>query len=350
MKTAIYSTYLDTLGGGERYLATIAEFLSQKNEVNFFWDDKSIISELQERFGLSFGKVKVVPNIFSKKTNFFKRFAILRSYNFAIFLSDGSIPTPMAKHNILHFQVPFTLKNGRNLLNRIKLLGYKVIVCNSEFTKNHIDKTYGVSSKVIYPPVDTSFFEPKEKKNVILSVGRFTKIFGGKKQEVLIEVFKKMVKEGLERWELILIGGADDLGYVEKLKSQTEEFPIQILTNISVLTLRKFYGEAKIYWHAAGFDEDLERYPEKAEHFGISVVEAMSAGCVPVVFAAGGIPEIIDSGSNGFRWERTEDLIAKTKRLIEDHELLEKFAQAARSKAKKFSKECFCEEFEKLLQ
>jgi len=350
MRVAFYSPYLDTLGGGERYLATIAEFLSKKAEVNFFWDDKNIISKLQERFDLNFGKVAVAPDIFSKKINFFKKLAILRNYDLAIFLSDGSIPTPMAKKNILHFQVPFTLENGKSLVNRMKLLGYKAIVCNSDFTKKYIDKTYGIYSKVIYPPVDTSFFKPAEKKNLILSVGRFTRIFGGKKQEILIEVFKKMAKDGLNNWGLIVVGGTDDLSYVEKLKKETEDCSIQILTNISAQNLKKLYGEAKIYWHAAGFGEDLETHPERAEHFGISVVEAMSAGCVPVVFSGGGIPEIIDDGSNGFLWQTDKDLTSKTERLVQDHKLLGKLAREAQAKAKKFSKRRFVEEFEKLLQ
>jgi len=37
------------------------------------------------------------------------------------------------------------------------------------------------------------------------------------------------------------------------------------------------------------------------EHFGITTVEAMAAGCVPLVYDSGGQAEIVSSGYNGYR-------------------------------------------------
>lgn len=352
MRVALYSPYLDTLGGGERYLATLAEFLSKKEEVDFFWDDKNIVLALQERFGLSFGNIGVCPDIFSKKTNFLKKFQTLRQYDLAIFLSDGSIPIPSAKTNILHFQVPFTLKNGQSLTNRIKLLGYKAIVCNSGFTKKYIDKTYGISSKVIYPPVDISFSQPARKKNIILSVGRFTKIFGGKKQEVLIEVFKEATSNAkleFKNWQLYLAGGIGDKEYFFQLQKKAKGLPIEFFPDIQVDYLKKLYSEAKIYWHATGFGEDLEKYPERAEHFGISVVEAMAAGCVPCVFNGGGLKEIVVNTVNGFLWSNSRELFKLTKELVASGELMDRLSKQAKKDAQKFSKERFIKEFNEIL-
>ncbi len=47
--------------------------------------------------------------------------------------------------------------------------------------------------------------------------------------------------------------------------------------------LADLYARASIFWHAAGLGEDAEDDPNRMEHFGISIVEAMSAGAVPVV-------------------------------------------------------------------
>ena len=63
------------------------------------------------------------------------------------------------------------------------------------------------------------------------------------------------------------------------------------------------YKLAKIYWHASGFGEDLETHPEKAEHFGITTVEAMINGLVPIVIDAGGQKEIVVQD----RWVFMED-------------------------------------------
>ena len=38
MKIAVYSPYLDTFGGGEKYMITIAETLSSKHVVEVFLD------------------------------------------------------------------------------------------------------------------------------------------------------------------------------------------------------------------------------------------------------------------------------------------------------------------------
>lgn len=354
MRIVLHSPYLDTLGGGERYLATLAEGFARKgNQVDFFWDDPTIIKKLMGRFDLDLSNVGTRPNVFGKKIRLLSRLALLRNYDFAIYLSDGSIPTPLAKRNILHFQVPFILKDGRRLSNKLKLAHYLAIVVNSKFTKKYIDETYGISSQVIYPPCDFSFFRPpagrREKENIILSVGRFSKIFGGKKQEVLIDAFKNFCRKYPD-WRLILAGGSQDGKYVEKLREITNGIPVKVLVNLSGDNLRELYAKAKIYWHAAGYGEDLERYPERAEHFGISVCEAMAAGCVPAVFSGGGLTEIIDHGRDGFLWNSKEDLFAQTTRLVKDANLLEKLSMHARSKAKRFSKDTFISEFEKIIR
>jgi len=92
-------------------------------------------------------------------------------------------------------------------LNKIKLRKINKIVCNSKFTKNVIDKEYKVNSVVIYPPIDIVSFKPLKKENIILSVGRFTDLLHNKRQDVLVDAFKKMLKDGLENWQLIIVGG-----------------------------------------------------------------------------------------------------------------------------------------------
>jgi hypothetical protein len=55
-------------------------------------------------------------------------------------------------------------------------------------------------------------------------------------------------------------------------------------------------------WHATGYGFDAEQYPAKQEHFGMTTVEAMSAGAVPVVLNTGGQREIVTHGDDGFLW------------------------------------------------
>jgi len=46
MKFGFYSPYLDTFGGGERYLLTLASNFSKNHDVDVFWDDNAIKAPL----------------------------------------------------------------------------------------------------------------------------------------------------------------------------------------------------------------------------------------------------------------------------------------------------------------
>lgn len=353
MRVGIFSPYLDSPGGGERYTLTLAEHLSRQGHlVHLFWDDKDVGKMLGERFNLDLGKIEFIEDIFSSNKNVPQKWQITRKYDLIFYLSDGSIPFLFAKKNILHFQVPFTGVNGRSILNKLKLTKFSHIICNSHFTKKYIDQEYGIKSQVIYPPVAVEDFKPGKKENKILSVGRFTQALHAKKQHVLIEVFKKNSKQDLKNWRLILAGGAlrEDEGYVNALKESSRGYPIEVKVNIKFAELKKDYSQAKIYWHATGFGEDEEDYPERMEHFGMTVVEAMASGCVPVVIGKGGTPEIVNDGKNGFLWQTKKELEEFTLRLIKSQKLWQKLSTQTIKDSQKFSKKVFCQKFNEIIK
>src|SRR4030066_896414 len=235
MKAGIYDPYLDALGGGERYTLTSADCLSRNGyEIDVFWKDKSIKRKIKERLNIKVERINFIPNTFNSN-----------GYDLIFFLSDGSLPFLTAKRNILHFQVPFHGVGGRKLLNRIKLRRINHIICNFNFPKRFIDKEYGVNSMVFYPPIAVNSFKPLVKENIILSVGRFTDLLHNKRQDVLIEVFKKMK---IKDWRLMIVGG-DEEGkkYVADLRRKAQGFPIEIITNPQFNDLKRFYGQAKIF-------------------------------------------------------------------------------------------------------
>jgi len=368
MKIGIFSPYLDTLGGGERYMMTIAEFLSgEGHQVNIFWDDPSVKNKIRERLGIDLSRVNFVEDIFYPKNNLFIRFKNTRKYDLIFVLSDGSIPFLFAKKNILHFQVPFKGVEGKSVLNKLKLTKFNRIICNSSFTKKYVDQEYGVTSQVIYPPVAVEEFKPGKKENLILSVGHFTKSVDyqkglirplhSKKQDILIEVFKQMYDQGLKNWQLILAGGAlkEDESYVSALKKSASGYPIEIRTNINFAELKKYYARAKIFWHATGFGEDEVKHPERMEHFGIVVVEAMATGCVPVVINKGGLPEIVTHGANGLLWNTRSDLVKATLsaiggQAIKSQTLWQKLSLQSIKSSRKFSKKVFCQKIDEIIK
>lgn len=204
-------------------------------------------------------------------------------------------------YQIFYQRVTTRLRAGLfvNIIQRIK--SYSVILSNSEFTSFWINKYWGIQPKVCFPPVDLIFekeIDFSKKKNWICSVGRFFTLGHGKKQEVLIKAFKKFYHLGNNTWELHLVGGLSDessnIDYFNKLKSLAKGYPIFFHLNISRRELELIYRKSKVYWHATGFGEDQETKPILFEHFGIAPVEAISAGCIPVLYNGGGLPEIID--------------------------------------------------------
>lgn len=358
MKIGLFDPYLDTLGGGERYTLTLAEYLLKGHQVEIFWHDKKIINKAKERFNLKLSGIKIDPNfhkVFTREKNLFKKFTKSRLYDLIFYLSDGSIPFLSSRKNILHFQVPFTQVNGQSLINKMKLKLINRVVCNSKFTKQFIDQEFGVESQVIYPPVAVEEFfsgeSPRKKEKMILSVGRFEPTLHSKKQEIMIEVFQKMIRKGLSNWQLILVGGLSKeyQAYFNKLKKQAKNLPIKLFSNLDFKNLKKFYSQAKIYWHAAGFDVDENKNPEKVEHFGMTTVEAMAAGCVPVVCAKGGQKEIVGHGLDGFLWEREKELIKYTREIIKKETLETELSRRAILKSQQFSKKVFCQKFQKLI-
>jgi glycosyltransferase involved in cell wall biosynthesis len=133
--------------------------------------------------------------------------------------------------------------------------------------------------------------------------------------------------------------------YLEELKKMANG-KIFFHNNLSFKELVKLYGESSIYWHAAGFGETD---PEKMEHFGMTTVEAMASGCIPVVINLGGQPEIVDQNENGFLWDNPSEMINQTVKLIKDQNLLKSYSQKAIEKSKMFSKNKFFQNIEGII-
>jgi len=333
MRAAIINPYLDSLGGGERYSMAVATTLRDLGySVDVEWKDIKIIAKLEKRFGISLNDVNFIPSTRRGE-----------GYDMCFWVSDGSIPMLQARKNLLHFQVPFHDVGGGSLLNRMKMFRINKVICNSDFTKNVVDKEFRVNSAVLYPPVSVEKFRPRRKEKYIIYVGRFSQLKQSKNQHMLIEAFKRLYKSGFSEWKLILAGGSE-LGageYLIQLKRSVGDYPIEIIESSSFTQIVDLYGKAKIFWSAAGAGIDERKEPEKVEHFGISLVEAMASGCIPLVYGSGGYKEIIEDGKEGYLWETIQELIKKTKSVINTPSIAREISKSAVVKSKRYSYERF---------
>jgi len=352
-KAAVFDHYLDTMGGGEVYTASVVRCLLQQDfAVELFWEDTGIKHNINKFLGIDIDLASINHfgySLFTQKGHWLQKRQLTHAFDLAFFVSDGSVPVLFSKKNILHFQIPFTNVHGSSLLNHIKLSYIHHIVCNSNFTKRVIDKEYSLKSEVLYPPININP-EKTKKQNIILSVGRFTDTLHNKRQDVLVSSFKNLVDEGLKDWRLVLIGSSKEgKTMIEDLKALAKGYPIEILTDVRHTTLEDAYTVAKIFWHAAGFGVDQEKHPKQVEHFGIATAEAMAAGCIPIVINKGGQPEIVEDGKNGYLWGTTDELKTKTIQLISNPREISELSDKANKSSKRFSKERFFKELSKII-
>ena len=347
MKALIYDPYADTMGGGERYVLTFAAALVKAGyQVDLAWKDDTIVDQARHRFNLDLSGVKIDQQAYrdlSLSAGLLARYRRTKNYDLVFWVSDGSLPYLFGRKNYLHFQVPFKKIGGNPINNFIKTLRIKKIIFNSGFTASVIKRQLPfVSSVILYPPIDTESFKPVKKENLILSVARFDSPSHAKRQDVLIDAFRKLHQQQKD-YQLILVGAVKGEGgkdYLVALKSAAGKLPIKFIPNPDFNELKKLYAKAKIFWHAAGYAIDERTDPEKVEHFGITTVEAMSAGCVPVVIDKGGQREIITPDS-GFLCRSLDELVDKTNHIIDSPQELANFSKKARERSAHFSQQSF---------
>lgn len=362
MKVGLFSALLpDHEGGGERYLLTIAEHLSIHRQCavdlvvhkHLTQSEKTqLVDRHSQKFKLDLSKVNVITGPFAAKHNSLERYLFTKKYDAFMSFTDGAVYFAGSNRNVLHIQIP--LKQGpQGLLNRFKLRSWNIKVTNSYFTKRQVEKNWGITINFVHwGAVNAQDFKPGKKTNTILHVGRFFTGLHCKRQDVMVDMFKRMIDHGLKNWELVLVGsidpGSDNQAYAQQIALQAKGYPIKFFHHITFPQLQKQYATARIYWHATGYGLDENVYPEKVEHLGLSTVEAMSAGAVPVVINKGGQPEIVTHNSNGLLWESKQQGINETLRLIKNSSRMKKLSQAAKIRAQDFSKAKFQQTTDKI--
>ena len=225
---------------------------------------------------------------------------------------------------------------------------YNKIIAISKYSKHWIEKFWKRNCTILFPPVDVDNFTSGKKEKIILSVGRFFPEHHNKKQLELAKAFIELYRDNpdvMNGYILYLVGGVEDrskhIDYVNKIKEISSGYPVRILTNIGWKELADIFSRAYIFWHGAGMGEDEKRHPEKFEHFGITTVEAMASGCIPVVINKGGQTEIIENGKDGFLFESWDGLKKITLKICSGKMDIGGIREEALKSCKKFSNSNF---------
>ena len=232
------------------------------------------------------------------------------------------------------------------------LKSYSVLLPNSEFTNYWLKKFWGVQGTRVLNPIiniseiDTAMIDKKD--NLILAVDR---LVPDKKIIEMIQAFKELLNLGIRNYTFLIIGNEDAKysSYKEEIEHAIENYPINVMIGASNEELCHYNEKAKIFWHAKGLGVD-ESKPYEMEHFGMTTVEAMANGCVPIVIDKGGQREIVDHGVDGFRWNTLEELVTYTKNIILAPKMLHDLQIAAVDKSKIYSKKQFAEKISTVIK
>ncbi len=231
---------------------------------------------------------------------FFKK--LIKTYNPDFLLVTGNLtllPKSMAEKTIVYVHFPTDLiispllqrdyipKIWRRLyIQSYLFISYNIdylkkatIITNSNYTKNAIKKVWNIDATVIYPPCPQYSFPLQDKIKIekdtktVCSLGRFVP---EKEYDTILQIAKERAQLKFE-----LIGGVaeDKISYFNRLKNKASKnvtFHVNATENQKMEILKR----SKILIHSF-----------KGEHFGIALIEAMSAGLIPVSHNSGAAKE-----------------------------------------------------------
>jgi glycosyltransferase involved in cell wall biosynthesis len=381
-RVGIYNLYWSTYGGGEQVSGAIAERLAAEHDVVLLGPEPVDADATRARLGVDLsgcGYERVVDDDAATEASSSFDLFVNGTYR-----SHAASRAPASLYYV-HFPEPppTSADRRRQAVSRVAagLLGrfdrlpapvegarlgferrsgrqewvrsYTSFLANSEFTAGWVQRLWGVPAEIVHPPVRPEV-SPGVKAPLVASVGRFfdPSLGHSKKQLDLLRAFVALHRSGrAPGWELALVGGADAASreYALAVRREAVGQPVHVHLNAPRRTVDETLAAASIYWHATGFGEDVERHPERFEHFGIAVVEAMAAGAVPVVFGAAGPAEIVRHGIDGLQWHSTDELVALTAELIADPDRRAGLADAARERARAFTSEVFARRLDEVV-
>jgi glycosyltransferase involved in cell wall biosynthesis len=357
-------------GGGEKLTLVLAEHLSLGHNVSLFSAEPLDVSSLEQFFDVDLSRVKVIclenPGSLSRvlarlsssngQSVSLHHERQLRTHKLDLFINNSyasglRCPTPRGI-----FMCMFPHPASPAVSNVVD--SYSTIVAISRYAADWVSKRWDRHSEVLYPPCDDMGPPTSAKEKIILHVGRFIADSvederHHKRQDLLIETFKRMTDLHQRGWQLHFTGSLSTdkktRMFVDTLRHAAEGLPVFFHFNAPRDELRELYRSAAIYWHATGYGVDADKYPSTQEHFGISTVEAMSAGAVPVVYATGGQKEIVTDEVDGYWWTGIDRLMNQTRRLANDDKLRFRLSQQAVLYSKRFSKENFVTNLDRLV-
>ncbi len=186
-------------------------------------------------------------------------------------------------------------------------IGRNITAVNSSFIQSVMAKEYNVEATVIPPSLrerEVRNLAPWESRTLnFISVGRFA---ADKKLLELVDLYAALHDVWPEAG-FAIVGRKTDEEYFRSVvdRARGRALPLATLTDVSEEELHRLLETSRIYIG-----------PKPYEHFGIATVDAINAGCLPIVHDSGGQCEIVNFPE--LRYRTGTELVARVSAVIQN--------------------------------
>ena len=215
------------------------------------------------------------------------------------------------------------------------------IYATSDYVLRTMRAFYGpFNNRTVYPPTIFEFDGPPVPRDPlkVVYIGRITALKGVR--EILMIVERARRDSGID-FKLELAGAITldaHSPYVQEMERLVAERPWAKLAG-------DLYGEDKRRFLLGG---TFAIHACRCEAFGISIVEYLKAGVVPLVPDEGGSPEVVDERELTFANDEAAARILV--RLASDESFRSRMQEHCRRRAARFSRDSFAEEVRDLIE
>lgn len=342
MKIGIIHPSFDVIGGAEQTTLTLMNSLKKiydvtlyttSNNYNFPSDyNISFINRISLPIGWAFQRMLEIKKLFKKAKN--EDVLLISSGN--LVLSETKKPVIVYCHSTFESELKKMNNKKRALFsiyqnyiknqleNQIKILKKPSVelIVNSNYTKEKIKELFGKESHVIFPPVKINEFEEPTNKIGIITIARYS-------PEKNLEFNLKTIKKLNVPYKIF--GNAkfsSQINYYNHLQNMTKnDNQIKLFLNSKRNLIENSLYSSKIYFQSS------------KETFGISVIEGIMAGCIPIVPDNTSNKETIPISELRYKEDNENDAIKKIDLALKGN--FDKYLDELQQHIKKFSEDNF---------
>ena len=334
---AVFTPYGITFGGGEKYiLSVVAAFQKMGYHITLLLkhgSSRCMNVDCTLRIAKEIGVEFLNKNKIRIKQVYISDSQIELNLKFEVFFALGNEKVPLVygigRVNFLMCQFPFDLDRTTTVMDQTKLESYDHIFLNSKFSLTwysrfiqdsffsmmDMHRTFPLVD-ILYPAVSAPLFPVQNPANVRRNIVMIGRIFRGRQSkghDIAVDSFERFAQYLPSDVELHIIGSivpGHEL-FARSLNRSSKRVILHF--EISEQEKLQILESSLIIWHLTGINIDkISDDPASFEHFGISIVEGIHAGCIPVVLGIGGVTDIVLNGTSGFSGTSIDSILSLT--------------------------------------